>query len=132
MRGVVDALTGSGRREAIAHAHEIRPWGRFTVLQKEEARASAPGFKVKEVVVDGHGRTTLQLHPGRDEIWVVVEGEAVVFRDGEEFSLRPGGSITVPRGTRHRLTNPTGSRLRLIEIGYGEALEDEDTVRLEE
>ena len=32
---------------------------------------------------------------------------------------------------RHRLSNPCGQRLKLIEIGYGEALGDEDTVRLD-
>ena len=43
----------------------------------------------------------------------------------------PGQSITVPRGTRHRLSNPAASALKLIEIGYGEALGDDDTVRLD-
>jgi mannose-6-phosphate isomerase-like protein (cupin superfamily) len=31
---------------------------------------------------------------------------------------------------QHRLSNPGTRRLKLIEIGYGEALGDEDTVRL--
>jgi mannose-1-phosphate guanylyltransferase / mannose-6-phosphate isomerase len=125
VRGVVDALGKAERREAVIHAREVRPWGRFTVLQQE------PGYKVKEVVVDAHGRLTLQYHPGRDETWVVVAGEAQVLRDGEQLRLHAGQSITIPRGARHQLTNPGDSPLRLIEIGYGEALGDEDTVRME-
>ena len=125
VRGVVDALARAERREAVIHAREVRPWGRFTVLQQE------PGYKVKEVVVDPHGRLTLQYHPGRDETWVIVAGEALVLRDGEQLRLQAGQSITVPRGARHQLTNPGSSPLRLIEIGYGEALGDEDTVRLD-
>jgi mannose-1-phosphate guanylyltransferase / mannose-6-phosphate isomerase len=124
VRGIVDALAKAGRKEALCHARETRPWGQFTVLQ--EGR----GFKVKEVVVDGHGQLTFQYHPGRDETWVIVEGEALVQLDGREHRLAAGQSVTVPRGTRHRLSNPGARRLRLIEIGYGEALGDEDTVRL--
>lgn len=125
VRAVVDLLAKGGRKEAVTHAREVRPWGRFTVLHE------GPGFKVKEVVVDPHGRLTLQVHPGRDETWVIVEGEALVELEAETHRLAAGRSITVPRGRRHRLTNPGARHLRLIEIGQGEALRDEDTVRLE-
>jgi mannose-1-phosphate guanylyltransferase/mannose-6-phosphate isomerase len=124
VRAVVDALVKAGRKESVTHAREMRPWGQFTVLQ--EGR----GFKVKEVVVDGHGQLTFQYHPSRDETWVIVEGEALVQLNGHEHRLAAGQSLTVPRGTRHRLSNPGAHRLRLIEIGYGEALGDDDTVRL--
>jgi mannose-6-phosphate isomerase-like protein (cupin superfamily) len=86
---------------------------------------------VKEVVVDGHGQLTFQYHPGRDETWVIVEGEALVQLGGHEHHLKAGQSLTVPRGTQHRLRNPGAQRLKLIEIGYGEGLGDEQTVRLE-
>jgi mannose-1-phosphate guanylyltransferase/mannose-6-phosphate isomerase len=131
VRGVVDALVRGQRRETVTHAREMRPWGQFTVLQEEAGEPAAPGYKVKEVVLDGHSQMTFQYHPGRDETWVIVEGEALIQHDGEELHLIAGQSITVPRGTRHRLSNPTGRRLKLIEIGYGQALGDEDTVRLD-
>jgi mannose-6-phosphate isomerase-like protein (cupin superfamily) len=83
-------------------------------------------------VVDPHGRLTLQYHPGRDETWVILEGEAEVELDGAAQRLGPGQSVTVPRGMRHRLRNAGGCPLRLIEIARGEALEDEHTVRLDE
>ena len=108
----------------------MRPWGEFTVLQYQAN--GGPGHKVKEVVLDGGGRLTLQYHPNRDEIWVVVEGEAMVELGEDTLRLAAGQSVRVPRGTRHRLSNASSKRLRLIEIGYGEALGDEDTVRLED
>jgi mannose-1-phosphate guanylyltransferase/mannose-6-phosphate isomerase len=126
VRGVVDALVGAGRKEAVTHAREMRPWGQFTVLHE------GPGFKVKEVLVDPHGRLTLQHHPGRDETWVIVAGEAEVELEGEAVRLSAGQSIRIPRGTCHRLANPGAGHLKLIEVGHGEALADEDTVRLEE
>ena len=108
VRGVVDALAKSRTSRDIIHAREIRPWGQFTVLH-EEAAGAAPGYKVKEVVLDGHGQMTFQYHPGRDETWVIVEGEALIQHDGDELRLSAGQSITVPRGTRHRLSNPAAS-----------------------
>ena len=129
VRGVVDRLASEGRREATTHAREVRPWGEFTVLQ--HVGNGGPGHKVKEVVLDGHGQLTLQYHPGRDETWVVVEGEALVELGEQTRRLAAGESIRVPRGTPHRLSNPAAARPRLIEIGYGEALGDDDTVRLE-
>jgi mannose-1-phosphate guanylyltransferase/mannose-6-phosphate isomerase len=129
VRGVVDRLVRDERREAVIHAREVRPWGAFTVLQHEGDGGS--GYKVKEVVLDGHGHLTLQYHPGRDETWVVVEGEALVELGDRTERVAAGQSIRVPRGVRHRLSNPSAARLKLIEIGYGEALGDEDTVRLE-
>ncbi|MFO1071742.1 MAG: mannose-1-phosphate guanylyltransferase/mannose-6-phosphate isomerase [Geminicoccaceae bacterium] len=124
VRAVVEVLVKAGRKEAVTHAREVRPWGGFTVLHE------GPGFKVKEVVVDPRGRLTLQQHPGRDETWVIVAGTATVERDGVRHELAAGQSITVPRGVSHRLSNPGAEPLRLIEIGQGEALGDEDTVRL--
>lgn len=126
VRAVVDLLVRDGRKEARTHAREQRPWGRFTVI------LDVPGCKVKEVVVDAHGRLTLQFHPGRDETWVVVEGEAEVELDGEVHRLAPGAALTVPKGSRHRLSNPGAEPLRLIEIARGDALADGDTVRVED
>ena len=74
-----------GRKEADTHAREVRPWGRFTVIHE------VPGCKVKEIVVDPHGRLTRQFHPGRDETWVIIEGEAEVDLDGRIHRLAAGG-----------------------------------------
>jgi mannose-6-phosphate isomerase-like protein (cupin superfamily) len=125
IRGVVDRLVAGRRKEATVHAREVRPWGTFLVLHE------GPGFKVKEVTVDPGCRLTLQYHPGRDEHWVVVAGTAEVELGDDRHHLAAGQSLRIPRGRHHRLANPGREPLRLIETGYGEALGDEDTVRLE-
>jgi mannose-1-phosphate guanylyltransferase/mannose-6-phosphate isomerase len=126
IRGVVEALGKGGRKEAAVHAREVRPWGTFLVLQE------GPGYKVKEVCVDHGRRLTLQVHPGRDEHWTVVAGAAEVELEGEALRLEAGHTLRIARGQRHRLGNPGPGVLRLIETGTGEALGDEDTVRLED
>jgi len=125
IRGVVDVLAKEGRKEAVVHAREVRPWGTFLVLQE------GPGYKVKEVCVDAGRRLTRQYHPGRDEHWTVVAGSAEVELEGEVTRIEAGQSLRIARGRRHRLGNPGTVPLRLIETGTGEALGDEDTVRLE-
>lgn len=125
IRGVVDLLNKGGRKEATVHAREVRPWGTFLVLHE------GPGYKVKEVCVDAGRRLTRQYHPGRDEHWTVVAGSAEVELEGEVTRLETGQSLRIGRGRRHRLGNPGDTPLRLIETGTGEALGDEDTVRLE-
>ena len=126
IRGVVEQLVRAGRPEAVTHAREVRPWGTFTVLQ------AGPELKVKEVVVDPGQHLTLQYHPGRDEHWVIAAGEAQVLKGEVTTTVGAGGHVHIPRGTVHRLANPGPGPLRLIEIGLGTALGDEDTVRLEE
>ncbi len=125
VRGVVANLVAGSRKEAATHAREVRPWGQFTALHDGE------GFSVREVVVDPGGRLTLQRHEHRDEHWIVVEGEAEVRIDGEVSRVPAGQSVRVGRGSLHQLGNPGTTRLRIVEVQFGDRL-GEDTVRVEE
>jgi mannose-6-phosphate isomerase-like protein (cupin superfamily) len=123
--GVVDVLAKEGRKEATVHAREVRPWGTFLVLQE------GPGYKVKEVCVDAGRRLTRQYHPGRDEHWTVGRGVGRGRARGRGDPAR-GGPVAADRpGPAAPAGQPRDGPLRLIETGTGEALGDEDTVRLE-
>ena len=126
VRGVVDRLVAGRRKEATVHAREVRPWGTFLVLQE------GPGFKVKEVTVDPR----LPAHapvPPRPRRALGHRRRECRGRAGR------GAAPARPRPERPRPARPaapawptpTARRCSLIEIGYGEALGDEDTVRLE-
>ena len=52
------------------------------------------------------------LHPHQDERFEVHEGELTVDLDGKRHVLRPGDTLDVPRGTRHRMFNSGGSTAR--------------------
>ena len=95
----------------ISHEHCYVKFG------PHSAQGDLKTYKVKVEPVNGTG--------------LDLTFEALVERGGETLRLRAGETLTVPRGTEHRLSNPSPSRLRLIEIGCGEALGDEDTVRLD-
>ncbi|MBJ7329719.1 MAG: cupin domain-containing protein [Solirubrobacteraceae bacterium] len=53
------------------------------------------------------------LHPNQDEHFEVLEGELTVVMDGgAERVLRAGDTLDVPRGTAHKMWNPSAGRTR--------------------
>ena len=78
------------------------------------------------------GKLSLQKHFHRAEHWVVVQGTALVTRDGEEVLLRENESTFLPLGCVHRLENPGRIPLHLIEVQSGPYLGEDDIVRLED
>jgi cytidyltransferase-like protein len=94
-----------------------------------------PGMKVKELTVDPGKSLSMQRHFKRSEFWIVSEGEAAVNRD------MPGGYRLPPVLLKkhdqldilikewHQLTNPYDYPVKIVEIQYGEACDEEDIER---
>lgn len=114
------------RKDAVADASVTRPWGRYEVLN--EGR----NFKVKRLVVKPGGKLSLQLHRHRAEHWVVISGVARVECEGEEQMVHPNQSIGVPKGKRHRLSNPGSTDLQLIEVQSGDYIGEDDITRFDD
>ena len=126
VKRVVDRLRKAGRHEAVAHNRVYRPWGFY------ESLIHGDRFQVKRIVVTPGHKLSLQKHFHRAEHWVVVNGSAVVTRDGDEVLVRENESIYLPLGTVHRLENPGRIPLTLIEVQSGSYLGEDDIVRLED
>ena len=77
-------------------------------------------------------KLSLQKHFHRAEHWVVVNGTAIVERDGERIMLRENESVYLPLGCVHRLENPGKIPLTLIEVQVGSYLGEDDIVRIED
>jgi mannose-6-phosphate isomerase len=103
-----------------------RPWGCFQVL------AEGSGHKIKRITVYPGKRLSLQRHRLRDEHWFVLEGEAVVTRDGEEAALSKGQSLDIPQGTLHRIFNPGKRDFVILEIQTGTYFGEDDIERIED
>jgi quercetin dioxygenase-like cupin family protein len=74
--------------------------------------------------VMSQGKTTpLHRHPEADETIYVLEGELIVFVDGEESRVGPGGMSFVPRGVPHALlvVSEQAQLLTLQTPGTGQA-----------
>ncbi|MFO1032841.1 MAG: phosphomannose isomerase type II C-terminal cupin domain [Hyphomicrobiales bacterium] len=102
---------------------EIRPWGSFHVLEEQ------PGYKVKRIVLNQGGRTSLQSHRHRSEHWTVVTGPVTVTLDGKVMLMQRGQSIDIPLGARHRLECLSEAMAEVIEIQFGSYLGEDDIIR---
>ncbi len=100
-----------------------RPWGGFFVIDESRAEQfihhffpapekgalqSVGKLSPKILIVAPGKRLSWQYHHRRSEIWRCVEGDvAVAYSDTDEEAhqriLKPGETITLPKGRRHRL-----------------------------
>lgn len=103
-----------------------RPWGYYKVLAEED------DHKVKRVVVYPGQRLSLQRHKHRAEHWYIIQGNAVVRRNDEEFSIQAGNSFDVPQHAWHRIANPGTDDMIFIEIQSGVYFGEDDIERSED
>jgi mannose-1-phosphate guanylyltransferase/mannose-1-phosphate guanylyltransferase/mannose-6-phosphate isomerase len=126
VKDVVEKLRARGRPEAVSHRVVYRPWGCY------EAIDAGPGYQVKHITVKPGARLSLQRHAHRAENWVVISGTAEVVRGDEVLTLTDRMSIDIPSGCIHRLGNPGGEMLHVVEVQTGTYLGEDDIVRLED
>ena len=126
LRQLVAGLKQQGRAAATQHLRIHRPWGYYEGIHTGER------FQVKRLTVNPGCKLSLQKHYHRAEHWVVVNGTALVTRDGEEILLRENESLFLPLGCVHRLENPGRIPLNLIEVQSGPYLGEDDIVRYED
>jgi mannose-1-phosphate guanylyltransferase / mannose-6-phosphate isomerase len=126
VKRVVDRLRATGRHEAVAHNRSYLPWGFHETL------IAAGRFRVERVVVHPGEKMSLQKHFHRAEHWTVVQGSALVTRDGETMLVRENESVDLPIGCVHRVENPGRIPLTLIEVQTGSYLGGDDVVRIED
>ncbi|MDJ0776427.1 MAG: mannose-1-phosphate guanylyltransferase/mannose-6-phosphate isomerase [Gammaproteobacteria bacterium] len=126
VKQVVTRLADEGREEENYHRVVYRPWGHFDSVDEGER------YKVKRITVNPGARLSKQMHHHRAEHWVVVRGQARVFRDDEVFDLNENESVFIPLGSTHYLENPGDTPLDIIEVQSGSYLGEDDIVRFED
>jgi len=103
---------------------EKRPWGHFERFTLNEPST------VKLVYVDSDKRLSLQYHNNRSEFWKVIKGPVRVQVGEEKKLLETGESITIPKGTVHRLEG-AGTDAVILEISKGD-FDETDIVRIQD
>ena len=112
--------------EYIKDNVESRPWGMYEVLLNSDE------CKVKRITVAPGKRLSYQYHYKRQEQWTVVKGNLTIVLDDEKVFRKPGGSIKIPLGARHRAWNETDKIVQFIEVQTGTYFGEDDIVRLED
>lgn len=108
------------------HKTVFRPWGYYTCLNSGE------GYLTKQICVFPKQKLSVQSHNHRSEHWVVLEGVALVLKDGSEYIIQAGDSIDIPLGTKHSLQNPYDKELKIIEVQKGDYISEDDIIRYED
>jgi mannose-6-phosphate isomerase len=103
-----------------------RPWGCYLVLLDDDR------FKIKVLIVHPKKRLSLQRHRRRSEHWHVIQGEALITRDGDRIRLVAGDSIDIPLGATHRIENIGRVPVVVAEVQRGEYFGEDDIERFED
>ena len=103
-----------------------KPWGSYQIIDQGK------NFVVKNIVVKPDCKLSLQSHKHRTEHWIIVEGRAEVTINDNITTLETNQSTFIPSETKHRLANNYDKNLILIEVWYGEHLDEEDITRYED
>jgi mannose-1-phosphate guanylyltransferase len=126
VKAIVGLLEREGAPESKAHRKIYRPWGSYDGVTEGER------WQVKRIVVNPGASLSLQMHHHRAEHWIVVQGSALVEKDGRQEMVSENQSTYIPLGCRHRLSNPGKIPVELIEVQSGPYLGEDDIVRFED
>jgi len=100
-----------------------KPWGFYEVLLEDSK------YTIKRIVVKPGGVLSLQSHTNRSEHWVIVQGVAEVTLDEQIKILHSNENIFIPKKSKHRLANKEKEELIVIEIWFGDVLDEDDIFR---
>ena len=103
-----------------------KKWGSYEVINEGKK------YTVKKLIVEPDGQLSLQSHKGRSEHWLVAQGEAEVIINDETFNLTENQYLFIPQGAKHRLANRGDQTLIVIEMWFGELLDENDIKRYED
>jgi len=111
------------------HPKTYRTWGYYRVLHE------IPGMKVKELTVDPGAALSMQRHSGRNEFWIVSEGECIVHRAMTSGYTMPSAvlkkhdQLNIPVGEWHQLVNPHDEPCKIVEVQFGDYCKEDDIER---
>ena len=126
VKRVVSQLQITKREEHLQNRKVHRPWGWYDCIDEGER------FKVKRIQVNPGASLSLQKHSHRAEHWVIVNGTAEITCGDQKFLLTENQSTYIPVGEVHRLSNPGGVPLEIIEVQSGGYLGEDDIVRFDD
>ena len=103
-----------------------KPLGSFEILDQGSK------YTVKKIIVNTCGQLSLQSHQHRSEHWFIAQGNAEIIIDENTYNLKENDNIFVPQGAKHRLSNFDKKKLVIIEMWFGDILDENDIKRYED
>jgi len=126
VKSIVSELKETGRQESFSHLVVNKPWGYYVNLDDGD------GYIVKKIVVNPGSKLSLQKHEHRSEHWIISKGTAKVVNGDDTLIVKEKGAVYIPQQNVHRVENIGDIPLHIIEVQFGDILEEGDIVRLED
>lgn len=126
VKHAVEQLVRNRDKRAHEHPFEFRPWGRFEILRDTDS------YKSKVIHVNPGQQLSYQSHAKRAEHWVIIQGQPEVVLNDVVHPLKPGQSIYIPQGAKHRIRNPGTDVVEFIEVQVGTYFGEDDIVRYQD
>ena len=103
-----------------------KPWGSFEIIDEGKK------YTLKKIIVHPGGKLSLQSHEHRSEHWLIGSGIAEVIIDDKTHNLKENDNIFIPRRSKHRLNNLGSENLVVIEMWFGDKLDEDDIKRYDD
>ena len=103
---------------------QARPWGTWEVLDTGDQ------YALKKLVIHPGKGISLQVHEHRDEHWVVVSGTGQLRLNNTERQVCTNEHVFIHTGDVHQITNDGLTDLVLIEVQWGQLLDETDINRI--
>ena len=103
-----------------------KPWGSFEIIDEGEK------YTLKKIIVHPGGKLSLQSHEHRSEHWLIASGIAKITIDDKTHDLKENDNIFIPKRSKHRLTNVGSENLIVIEMWFGDKLDENDIKRYDD
>lgn len=65
---------------------------------------------------EASGQQPAHIHTREDETIYLLEGEVTITASGEELRMRPGDTVTIPRGIAHTMRHDTAGAQYLLQF----------------
>lgn len=107
----------------IAGIRTEKPWGEYTL------HAKGINYWVKKIRINPGGRTSLQKHAGRGELWMCIEGDITATVGEHKTPMELFKVTRFGKMVTHRLESVNGGTI--LELAYG-ACDEADISRIED
>jgi mannose-1-phosphate guanylyltransferase len=107
--------------------YEECSWGNYRVL--DYVQRTLGSSLTKRLHIDAGKSLSYQYHNKRNEIWVIISGEAIVNINGAKQVVESGSVVTIPIGAKHKISAATDVEFIEIQLGDGD-LEEDDVVKV--
>lgn len=97
-----------------------RPWGEFEQFSLNEKST------VKILTIKPKQELSLQSHKKRDELWKIIEGNAIVTIGKKEHNAKEGDYFLIKKNKTHQL-KAKNKKTRILEISFGVFDENDET-----